>query len=256
MDKRIIFCNCRGKIVDSQWLESTVNDLQNSNQQVIKLTDLCGLCVSDKEEVNKIFTEVGEMLVVACYYRAVKLLLKSINADIESNRFTFLNFRNAKDTDLREEITSFYSENPSESSFNELKSEQEWPSWFPVIDGSRCTSCGQCADFCLFGVYEKKDNKVSVVNPKGCKNNCPACARICPQTAIVFPKYAQGGAIAGDDSIDEIAEQKRRLTDVNDILGSDIYKTLEQRKLKRKSIVKEEAIKKAMKEREKALNEQ
>jgi MinD superfamily P-loop ATPase len=135
---------------------------------------------------------------------------------------------------------------------SEMQSEAEWPSWYPVIDYSRCTACGQCADFCLFGVYEKAEGKVNVINPKGCKNNCPACARICPQTAIIFPKYKQGGAISGSDSIDEVAEQQRLQQDMSSILGSDIYKALEQRKVKRQSIIKEDAMKKAIEERDRA----
>jgi hypothetical protein len=38
-------------------------------------------------------------------------------------------------------------------------------------------------------------------------------------------------------------------------LGSDIYKALEVRKLKRKSMINNEAMKKAIAEREKALSE-
>jgi ferredoxin len=91
-----------------------------------------------------------------------------------------------------------------------------------------------------------------VVNPSGCKNNCPACARICPETAIVFPKYKQGGAISGSDSIDEAAEQQRQGQDLKTILGGDIYKALEQRKAKRQSILKADAMQKALDEREKA----
>jgi ferredoxin len=61
--------------------------------------------------------------------------------------------------------------------------------WFPVIDKQRCVDCGRCFDFCLFGVYSKVDNHIVVTNPGKCKNNCPACARMCPERAIIFPKY-------------------------------------------------------------------
>ncbi len=100
--------------------------------------------------------------------------------------------------------------------------------------------------------YEKAEGKVIVTNPKGCKNNCPACARICPHTAIIFPKYKQGGAISGSDLIDEIAEQQRLQQDLKSIAGNDIYKVLEERKAKRQSIIKADAMKKAIEERDKA----
>jgi ferredoxin len=93
-----------------------------------------------------------------------------------------------------------------------------------------------------------------VVNPQGCKNNCPACARICPQTALIFPKYKYGGAIGGSEEIDEVEEKNRQTQDISDLLGGDIYVALERRKLKRRSIIMEEAMRKAVEEKEKAVS--
>ena len=58
-----------------------------------------------------------------------------------------------------------------------------------TLDKERCTDCGKCHDFCLFGVYTIEDGVVTVKQPQNCKNNCPACARMCPNKAIIFPKY-------------------------------------------------------------------
>ena len=70
--------------------------------------------------------------------------------------------------------------------------------WYPVMDGSRCVNCGHCLQFCLFGVYElDAAGKVEVRNPDHCKTGCPACARICPQSAIMFPLHDKDAAIAG-----------------------------------------------------------
>jgi hypothetical protein len=74
------------------------------------------------------------------------------------------------------------------------------PRWFPVIDYSRCTTCRKCVDFCLFGVYALSDGAVVVGNPDNCKNGCPACARTCPQRAIIFPHYFAEAAIAGAET--------------------------------------------------------
>jgi NAD-dependent dihydropyrimidine dehydrogenase PreA subunit len=72
------------------------------------------------------------------------------------------------------------------------------PRWYPVVDGSRCVQCGHCLQFCLFGVYAlDADGKVVVENPDRCKPGCPACARICPHSAIMFPLYEDDPAIAG-----------------------------------------------------------
>lgn len=70
--------------------------------------------------------------------------------------------------------------------------------WYPIVDRSECTNCQHCLQFCLFGVYEQDaEGQVCVANPDNCKPGCPACSRICPQGAIMFPLYTQDQAIAG-----------------------------------------------------------
>ena len=74
----------------------------------------------------------------------------------------------------------------------------EWKPWFPVIDYDRCTNCMQCLSFCLFDVYGVDDDQqIQVQNNDNCKTNCPACSRVCPEAAIMFPKY-RSGPINGD----------------------------------------------------------
>ncbi len=77
--------------------------------------------------------------------------------------------------------------------------------WYPVIDYSRCTNCMECIDFCLFGVYGVDQNeRILVESQDNCKRGCPACSRVCPEHAIIFPDYktpaiagAPGGAVSG-----------------------------------------------------------
>ncbi|HPA19923.1 MAG TPA: ferredoxin family protein [Verrucomicrobiae bacterium] len=70
--------------------------------------------------------------------------------------------------------------------------------WYPLVDESRCTHCGSCFQFCLFGVYEMDERKkVRIVHPDRCKPGCPACSRICPQGALIFALYDKDPAIAG-----------------------------------------------------------
>jgi ferredoxin len=207
--------------------------------------------------MRNIFPVNNEYLIVACHSRTVRLLLEKAGVDTTASSFKFVNFFESDIEEIKRETDSFNNGNSiiSKASFEHISYSSDWISWYPLIDYSRCTVCEQCADFCLFGVYEKSGGKVIVVNPEGCKNNCPACARICPQTAIVFPKYKPGGAIGGSDVIDEIAEQKRQAEDVNALLNGDIYRALEQRKSKRRSIIREEAMNKAIEERLNALND-
>ena len=69
--------------------------------------------------------------------------------------------------------------------------------WYPVIDYSRCTNCMECIDFCLFGVYGVDNiDTILVEQPDNCRKGCPACSRVCPENAIIFPQHRTPG-IAG-----------------------------------------------------------
>jgi NAD-dependent dihydropyrimidine dehydrogenase PreA subunit len=69
--------------------------------------------------------------------------------------------------------------------------------WYPVIDYTRCTNCMECIDFCLFGVYGLDHSETILVeNQDNCRRGCPACSRVCPENAIIFPEH-KTPAIAG-----------------------------------------------------------
>ena len=71
--------------------------------------------------------------------------------------------------------------------------------WYPVIDYGRCTNCMECIDFCLFGVYGVDAlDRILVEEQDNCKKGCPACSRVCPENAIIFPHH-KTPAIAGAD---------------------------------------------------------
>src|SRR5262245_48435908 len=80
--------------------------------------------------------------------------------------------------------------------------------WYPVIDYSRCTNCMECIDFCLFGVYGvDKVETILVEQPDNCRKGCPACSRVCPENAIIFPQHktptiAGAPVVAGSLKID------------------------------------------------------
>ena len=255
MAKKVIFCNCGAKVIGSDRLADISTYLTQEGYANTEISDLCGCAVDRKEDIRELFTREDEYLIIACYPRGVKLLLETCGIDHLSLKLDYLNFRELNNIQIFNSIQSFFADSTGSNGTSKLKYNREWPSWYPAIDYSRCNSCGQCSDFCLFGVYQKIDNKVVVVNPKGCKFNCPACARICPQIAIVFPKYEHGGAISGSETIDEMAEQQRQNHDIDTILGSNIYKALEMRKAKRQSIIRSTAMQQAIVEREKALAE-
>ncbi len=129
-----------------------------------------------------------------------------------------------------------------------------WKPWFPVIDYSRCTNCMQCLSFCLFDVYGVDGNsKIQVQNNDNCKTNCPACSRVCPEVAIMFPKY-QSGPINGDEVNESDLGREKMKVDISSLLGGDIYAALKNRSEAAKSrFSKERSPDKALDERKKCL---
>jgi Pyruvate/2-oxoacid:ferredoxin oxidoreductase delta subunit len=130
----------------------------------------------------------------------------------------------------------------------------EWKPWFPVIDYDRCTNCMQCLSFCLFGVYGvDEQNRIQAQNHDNCKTNCPACSRVCPEAAIMFPKY-KAGPINGDVVQDSDLGREKMKVDISALLGGDVYSVLRQRSDAAKArFSKERDDKKALQERQKCL---
>ena len=129
-----------------------------------------------------------------------------------------------------------------------------WKPWFPVIDYDRCTNCMQCLSFCLFGVYDVDvEQKIDVAHPERCKTNCPACSRVCPEVAILFPKYRHG-PINGDLVKNEDVDREKMKVDVSSLLGGDIYSLLRNRSDRAKTrFSKERDEERALKERQRCL---
>jgi NAD-dependent dihydropyrimidine dehydrogenase PreA subunit len=129
-----------------------------------------------------------------------------------------------------------------------------WKPWFPVIDYSRCTNCMQCLSFCLFDVYGvSADQKIQVQNQSNCKTECPACSRVCPEVAIMFPKYRHG-PINGEEIKSDDVRREAMKVDISALLGGDIYSMLRDRSVKAKSrFSKERDDDRALKERQNCL---
>jgi len=254
-NKHILFCSCHGARISRETLTGIKLHLEQLEAGSTVFSDLCGVAAMNSKIVSATLEDNTEYLAIGCYPRTMKLLFEQAEAINRKNiSFNYINLIETSSEKAKELIDIFHNKSAGVAIRKEIKSEPGWQSWYPVVDYSRCTACGQCADFCLFGVYDKTPGKISVVNPKGCKDQCPACARICPSAAIIFPKYKHGGAVGGSDDIDEKAELQRQTRDIESILGDDIYLALQKRKAKRQSIIKEEEILKAIRERDNAIN--
>jgi NAD-dependent dihydropyrimidine dehydrogenase PreA subunit len=153
-------------------------------------------------------------------------------ADIAANGAGVLRFVDISDCaadDIRgtvaSEISAAGGENPG-----------GWKPWFPVIDYERCTNCLQCLTFCLFDVYgvegvsqdPEGKGQITVQKEANCKIDCPACSRVCPEAAIMFPKYKKG-PINGDVVRAEDLESESMKVDISALLGGDIYSALRTR---------------------------
>ncbi|MDO5581083.1 MAG: hypothetical protein Q4G69_08090 [Planctomycetia bacterium] len=134
---------------------------------------------------------------------------------------------------------SEFSGKNSDPLFFELSGDQE-ERWYPLLDRDRCAGCLECLNFCLFGVYSvREDDRPFVLHPNECRNGCPACSRVCPEEAIIFPLY-DDPMISGRSAQEKLAGNKegKSVRDLfpdslgeeeKDLLESRLFKSKEQK---------------------------
>ncbi|SHK12731.1 4Fe-4S dicluster domain-containing protein [Geosporobacter subterraneus DSM 17957] len=59
--------------------------------------------------------------------------------------------------------------------------------WYPTVDESLCSGCGECFAFCTHNVYQMDANQSIVQEPYNCVVGCSNCLKLCPTDAISFP---------------------------------------------------------------------
>lgn len=202
---KVTICACASRsLIDRERVAQVAAVLDRKGYEVTLSADLCRALSAGSPEV----AAMAAGRVVACYPRAVQALfawrgeLTDAPVDIRSGeadavlRQLGIDEPAGADESLvaayRRQLAVF----PVESGTD---------AWFPVLDRTRCTGCGKCHDFCLFGVYARDDRGVVVAAPEACKNNCPACARMCPSRAVIFPKYDKSpinGGLEEEESFD------------------------------------------------------
>ena len=192
------------------------------------IADLCELAAK-KDSALAACANTDQLKIVAFFPRAVKWLFDRAGAPLDDDRVELFNARSGDIDEIISALTA--SGTPGPASHTGQKG--DWIPWFPVIDYDLCVNCNQCLDFCLFAVYALAgDNSVEVAKPDGCKTNCPACARVCPERAIIFPKYEKS-PINGDE-VDELdLDDEKEMSELQELLGGDIHEIIRKRKARK-----------------------
>jgi NAD-dependent dihydropyrimidine dehydrogenase PreA subunit len=173
--------------------------------------------------------EIAQTTVVGCHARAMKALFESAGAEARSL------------VDLRANSVGEALKGLGIESEELLQSDEEilqqvegfeckvgTDAWYPVLDREKCISCGKCHDFCLFGVYSLEDGQVKVAQPLNCKNNCPACARVCPVGAVIFAKHPEAPINGGEAAAQ--AEGTTFKIDMNAVYNEALRERLQHRR--------------------------
>lgn len=259
----IIFCQCKyAQVLPEPVKTAALKALTESGQTFELVDDLCELSARRDATMARIASS-GAVKIAACFPRAVKWLFHAAGTPLREEQAEVVNLRtlSAEQAEVAVLNPAISPNIPPGKSVREdgpkpaLKSEVgSWKPWFPVIDYDRCTNCMQCLSFCLFGVYGVDDEKrIQVQNQDNCKTNCPACSRVCPEAAIMFPKY-KAGPINGDVVSDSDLNREKMKIDISALLGGDVYDLLRTRSERAQSrFSKERDADKALAERQKCL---
>ncbi|MFC1746131.1 ATP-binding protein [Candidatus Riflebacteria bacterium] len=192
--KKLLLCCCADyQHIADESIRKLFAAAKQAGIEVELCPDLCYEAVENPEFLVKLAEE--NIAIAACFPRTVQALF----ARAKVTPATVLNLR----TEPLQKILQFLKIEPATgpSDLQLPVYGKKWKAWFPVLDYELCSDCGKCLDYCLFGVYSIRNKKIIVTHPKLCKTDCPACARVCPDKAIIFPKHIDA-AINGEQEQD------------------------------------------------------
>lgn len=251
----ILFCHCAGaRTLTEETRTGLAAALAAAPELRVHHTpDLCRLA-ADRDPLLAHLATAPALVVLACYPRTVYGLFAAAGAPLDPARVRCLNLRTQPLAELLPAVLpGGLAPAPAGTPVPPPPpvAADRWVPWFPVLDRQRCRDCRQCFSFCLFGVYSvDAAGHVQVTQPRQCKTNCPACARICPEVAIVFPKHGEA-PIDGSPITDEAQARGTVRVNVERLLGGDVRGALARRQAQARQLrlVRQRELRKAEAER-------
>ncbi len=257
----ILYCNCSFKnLIPEERKQKDREVLKTAEADVIAVSDLCQLAAQRDPRLSEL-AATSNLTIAACYPRAIRWLFQWAGSPLRDD-VHIVNLRTeslrdspavrqhpcpsapisgspAHDESTPNSQLSTLHAQPSpphtpHSLDDDVTPQGDWVPWFPIIDYERCTNCKQCLSFCPFDVYSRsEEDKVVVTQPENCKNDCPACARVCPAVAIIFPKLIDSPINGADVDPEDLEKAKGRLEEQKrELDAKGIHSVLAQRKLK------------------------
>ncbi|WP_282126576.1 ATP-binding protein [Marinifilum flexuosum] len=220
MSKQIFICGCEkdGKI-EKESVQKLIETLEEKNIGFTYIEDMCGTILKNPDDLESLYT-AEDAVVFGCQARAMQHLVDNTGRRNEELATEYLHI-----DDEKEELISSLESGTGEPL--KIKYSDEWKPWYPVIDYERCNGCRKCLNFCLFSVYSVEDDGTVVVSASAnCKDMCPACARVCPQNAIIFPKHAESPIDGGDGD----GSENKKTDILEQIQNDDVYSVLSARR--------------------------
>lgn len=227
--QNIVICACASRsFISKVQVAELVATLQQAGYNVTIEADLCETAETDPARMRELVT--GN-IIMGCYTRALRALADRADCSATRN----INIRGRRVEQVLKELNLDDAMNHDEewqarrdaalAEINAFTVKVATDAWYPILDYERCVDCGKCHDFCLFGVYSIEDGKVKVAQPQNCKNNCPACSRVCPAEAVIFPKYERSPINGGSAS-----EEGVIMLDMDTMYADALRARLEQRR--------------------------
>ncbi len=230
---RIILCDGRGgQCLPAHKRDEVLAAALDGDVELELVEDLCRLA-GREDPVLGDWAEDPDTRIVACHTRGVKWLFHAAGAPLPDAEARVVPLRalpvpRALAALGLRPAGALAAAKAAEARAAMPTADDDWPAWFPVLDYDRCAGCGQCAAFCLFGVFDVADGGIRVASPANCKTFCPACARVCPQAAVIFPKYPSPPFDGADVDEDDLARE-HGAENFKEKLRGDVYQVLRQR---------------------------